>query len=155
MGGNRKLKTFDRICPICNNRFTTHGPGKKKCLACEPPIKLEPKTEKYCVVCGKQFFTRFKKKGFCSYKCHRTRRNIDIGYMSAYKKEYFCEKYFFTCQSCNSLYFIDFLHVHHITPLYKGGENTEDNMTILCIQCHRKEHKLIAAHHNIDPKDLI
>lgn len=33
------------------------------------------------------------------------------------------------------------LHVHHITPLYKGGSNSLNNLTTLCHICHRNVDK--------------
>ncbi|MEA2067473.1 MAG: HNH endonuclease [Thermotogota bacterium] len=32
------------------------------------------------------------------------------------------------------------LHIHHITPLSKGGSNRLDNLEIPCESCHKKEH---------------
>ena len=38
------------------------------------------------------------------------------------------------------------LHVHHIVPIYKGGNNDLSNLTTLCNVCHKKvdnKHKLV------------
>lgn len=32
------------------------------------------------------------------------------------------------------------LHVHHIIPVSKGGQNCEANLLTLCTHCHGKKH---------------
>lgn len=49
------------------------------------------------------------------------------------------ERYNFICAKCgekNS----SILDVHHITPKHKGGSDDLINLTLLCPNCHRKEH---------------
>lgn len=33
------------------------------------------------------------------------------------------------------------LHTHHIIPISKGGSNQLGNLTALCVECHKEEHK--------------
>lgn len=41
------------------------------------------------------------------------------------------------CSQCGSYYS---LHLHHITPLSKGGSNENTNLVLLCQECHSQEH---------------
>jgi hypothetical protein len=41
------------------------------------------------------------------------------------------------------------LQIHHILPVHKGGENNEENLITLCIQCHGGRHALMGG----APKD--
>ena len=41
------------------------------------------------------------------------------------------------CSGCGSAWD---LHVHHLTPLAKGGTNRTDNLTLLCNACHTGAH---------------
>lgn len=54
-----------------------------------------------------------------------------------YKKK---KKY--TCEECGKRYPKNskWLHVHHRIPLSKGGDCEDDNLQLLCFQCHRKKH---------------
>lgn len=42
------------------------------------------------------------------------------------------------CQQCGRK--PDRIHGHHIKPLRLGGQNTPDNLLLLCAECHRLEH---------------
>ena len=37
------------------------------------------------------------------------------------------------------------LEIHHIHPYIKGGKHTEDNLILLCGNCHKKKHSRGAA----------
>lgn len=39
------------------------------------------------------------------------------------------------------------LHFHHIEHFAKGGQNTVDNLILLCASCHAEEHKDERAYH--------
>jgi len=41
------------------------------------------------------------------------------------------------CEKCGSG---GILQLHHKVPLYRGGSNLSDNLTILCESCHQAEH---------------
>jgi len=43
-----------------------------------------------------------------------------------------------SCMKCGSQ---DNIHIHHITPLSKGGNNSIENLILLCEFCHRIIHK--------------
>lgn len=45
------------------------------------------------------------------------------------------------CQICG-FDCIDILEVHHVLDVAKGGMNFEDNLTVLCPNCHALAHKI-------------
>jgi hypothetical protein len=48
------------------------------------------------------------------------------------------EKYNNKCAKCGKE---GNLHIHHIIPIKEGGDNTFDNLTLLCAECHKIEHQ--------------
>ena len=49
----------------------------------------------------------------------------------------------YKCASCSAL---NELHVHHIKPVYDGGDfYNPDNIEVVCRSCHMELHKEIAA----------
>ena len=42
------------------------------------------------------------------------------------------------------------MEVHHIKPLYLGGEDKIENLQTLCMECHKKKHKTRV--NNLPPK---
>jgi hypothetical protein len=48
------------------------------------------------------------------------------------------EKYKNKCARCGSK---ENLHLHHIEHFSKGGQNTTDNLLLLCASCHAEEHR--------------
>ena len=94
-----------------------------------------------CIICKKSFKRKNNQQCFCSQACiRRKRRNLEI--TKALNREYFLEKFNFTCQDCGSENNGN-LELHHIMPLYKGGSDSSDNITCLCDVCHKKIHKII------------
>lgn len=53
-------------------------------------------------------------------------------------------KYKNRCAKCRST---RHLHYHHIEYFSKGGQNTVDNLILLCASCHAEEHKGEKAYH--------
>lgn len=47
------------------------------------------------------------------------------------------------CENCNNTFKKDELIVHHKKPLFAGGGSEKENLSILCINCHKEEHKNI------------
>lgn len=42
-----------------------------------------------------------------------------------------------TCQKCKRLtQYPDGFELDHVTPLHKGGDNTDENLQVLCPTCH-------------------
>jgi 5-methylcytosine-specific restriction endonuclease McrA len=45
------------------------------------------------------------------------------------------------CEGCNVLMpDPDMMHVHHVTPVSRGGSNAPDNVVLLCPNCHAVAH---------------
>ena len=125
-------------CSACYRKY-----NRKQYLSKYPKGKHGDEISKKCEVCGREFTTTKKQQIYCSLTCRRKPRTTGIGLIKKPAREYFCEKHSFTCQKCGSVGDNSDLHVHHITPLCLGGENIEDNLTVLCADCHRKEHAIL------------
>ena|SRR3990167_75936 len=41
------------------------------------------------------------------------------------------------CNSCTKL------HIHHIIPISRGGQNVISNLEVVCIDCHHKLHLML------------
>jgi 5-methylcytosine-specific restriction endonuclease McrA len=165
--GYKRRDEIKKKCNTCGKLVDrvlfSKKPGAKdglynRCKPCQHAydrrryVKKYPKgqhirrVEKRCANCGGEFTTSYKYQGFCSPKCRADARALGIGLMVQFTKEYFCEKYFFTCQKCGKMGDSDDFQVHHVTPLCLGGENTEDNLTLLCTKCHQNEHAVKVRH---------
>ena len=48
-----------------------------------------------------------------------------------------------TCSDCGEVYDKEDLIIHHKTPLFEGGDNSKENLEILCVTCHKEKHSLI------------
>lgn len=103
---------------------------KHKCLKCGKEIF---RNRKYCKEC-KYFIVRGNRKNIPKNNYLKQWRN---SFGSPLKKEYFFERDNFQCTKCGS---IEKLEIHHIKPLSYGGKHDEENITVLCHICHKKEH---------------
>jgi predicted HNH restriction endonuclease len=63
-------------------------------------------------------------------------RNYKLRHYKIQESNNTCEVCGFTCTSERSI-----LEIHHIIPLSKGGEDTMDNLLLLCPNCHQLEHR--------------
>lgn len=57
-------------------------------------------------------------------------------------KPYFWRKLPHKCSNCGAS---ENLHLHHIVPLSKGGNNILSNITPLCEECHGKVHLSVGS----------
>lgn len=55
-----------------------------------------------------------------------------------YKKDKLLEMDNYRCVECGSE---GDLELHHIIPVAKGGGNDDDNLQVLCKQCHHRKHR--------------
>lgn len=134
---------YNRICDTCWEDFTTTAPTKRMCYTCVPakPKKPPAPHEKECPRCNKIFYANHGLQRICC-DCRTISRKIEVGPIHFKQKEYFCEKFYFTCQSCGLIGGICDFDVHHIIHISRGGPHTEDNLTLLCGPCHRAAHKI-------------
>lgn len=54
------------------------------------------------------------------------------------------------CQECRSSYASYDLHIHHKTPIARGGNHKLDNLSILCESCHSHKHGGKQFTYNVD-----
>lgn len=119
-------------CKLLNRRELSKKQRDKK--------RIQKDYTKNCVYCNNEFTTRNKRKCYCSMECSKNSRLL-ISVSKPLVREYFLEKFNFTCNSCDSANNGD-LEIHHIIPLYKGGKDDIDNLEVLCSSCHLKKHGL-------------
>lgn len=103
----------------------------------EEKAKLLKPDGKHCIICGCEL-PKYKRL-YCSFKCYQEWRiTFKIIDWSSLKSEAL-ERDNYKCQICNET---QNLNVHHIIPIYDGGEEFDINNTItLCSICHKKAHK--------------
>lgn len=109
--------------------------------------------EKPCVVCGKLILSSLCKKT-CSRECLDTfnkdpdrkhskgKRKVvkHAGYSSRSFRKYFLEKKNGKCSLCD--YSVkEVLNIHHIIERKNGGSDDEENLILLCPNCHAEIHK--------------
>lgn len=95
---------------------------------------------KYCVWCGGNLTSN--RRRYCKKECSS---NFYDEYASRYdwrvKRLRIIEKFSFTCQKCFKQFKNNYkaFDLHHIKPAYEGGTSEEENLTPLCVKCHKKE----------------
>ncbi len=97
-----------------------------------------------CPVCGKEFIANYDNRIYCGINCSSQSRLAKIGMTQKEwnnLREYIMERDNFTCQDCGKFGMLKGMAVHHIKPLYQGGDNNPDNLITLCNRCHRLKHK--------------
>ncbi len=57
--------------------------------------------------------------------------------VSAILRKILLEKHNYSCSICGVKNEDVPLEIAHLIPLYQGGETSEDNLTLLCPNCHR------------------
>lgn len=70
-------------------------------------------------------------------KKKKSSRSDELRYALRRRREYFLERASFCCEKCGSM---GELHLHHKKHLVDGGDNSEENIAVLCRQCHSSEH---------------
>ena len=99
---------------------------------------------KICIVCGKKFESQ--RTTLCSSLC----RNIQRGQLSGWGlneiawsnvREYIIERDDYKCQDCGIFSMNIGLVVHHVNPIFMGGDNDPENLVTLCVPCHKERHR--------------
>jgi len=110
-----------------------------------------------CPVCGRQFHPTNWNQKYCSTKCARqaqAKQNMSHIVRRSQIKSSIPQRilyaFHFQCCVCGWNIPQDFEDVdyqpqhgcefHHIVPVSKGGENTLDNIVLLCPNCHKMAH---------------
>lgn len=95
----------------------------------------------HCIVCGTKL-PKYKRK-YCSDSC----KNVLLAELKSWPitRNEALKRDDFTCQDCG--YHSpdgDGLEVHHIIPIYKGGDEFDmNNLITVCHECHVKRHRRI------------
>lgn len=154
MGNKMKKNQYTQKCIQCGTCFTTCYPNQRACSKeCRRAYdkqyapgwerwRHKDKTPRHCPICGVEFIPRDSRHRFCSAICNRQERK-KLNIPDASVREYFLEMYNYQCAHCKiQPERLTDLHLHHIKPLFKGGDDSMDNITILCARCHRLEHNI-------------
>lgn len=102
-----------------------------------------------CVVCSKELPS--KRMSYCGFDCKIWVRLTAISSMEVSTLRRWIHKRFgFECQQCGRKFFTESKsgvlfpvfggEVHHIVPLQYGGKHEWDNLTLLCVRCHKAVH---------------
>ncbi|KKK90226.1 hypothetical protein LCGC14_2725240 [marine sediment metagenome] len=136
-----------KACVYCGKEFMTSWKNAKYCSRIcankrhRKKYNYPDKKEKKCIKCEKKFITSLSNQTYCSIKCREKNRDFYVDILNL--REYIFERDNFTCQKCgNQGDKNNDLNAHHIIPLYKGGPHKVENIITLCVDCHRKEHKI-------------
>lgn len=65
--------------------------------------------------------------------------------VSKYLRNLLKELYNFRCIKCDAYFKVKRLTAHHIVKKEHGGEDTIENLAMLCLQCHNRWHNKIEA----------
>ncbi len=134
-----KIKTYRR-CVVCDKQFEPRGKQSVCSPRCRNPID-KPVYTRICPSCNKEFSTTIESKRLCARACrHEQELILQVNWDSI--REFVLERDNYTCQECDKMKIDTSLHVHHIKPVYKGGQSVEKNLVTLCHDCHHKKHKI-------------
>ena len=140
-----KTKMF-RLCISCGELFESQNKRdfcSQECRGSQEPKKKPPDKLIYiriCPSCSKEFSTTNAGRRLCTYTCRREQEQIrQVEWFSL--REFVLERDNYTCQECGEMKIDAGLHVHHIYPVYKGGQSVEENLIALCHDCHRDKHR--------------
>lgn len=101
-------------------------------------------TEHKCKTCGQKYYHSVKST-YCSKECHKKNQiyNKDVTLSPYYELK---KKNNFECQACHKKFGSPnkYLHTHHIHPKFLGGDDSFDNIIILCSTCHLLAHKKLS-----------
>lgn len=146
-GCKRSFKHIDRTCKICGKKFSTGRTLNHHMAAIHGDVGY-----KYiCTSCHKEFMA---KRGFrfgSLVRCPDCRRNVvhfkehieSLLQMSKRTVAKVLKRVGAKCSMCG--WCEASCDVHHIIPKSKGGSDTNDNLVILCPNCHRKVHDGVAT----------
>lgn len=135
------------ICKECNNEFIAdsrelnRGNAKYCSLSCaaKNQRKNSKSFEKYCIICGNIFISKYYYAKYCSNNCKlKNYRNLQknkttsISTISRIFKDIPCE----ICGWNKTT-----RDMHHIISVKDGGKTSLENIICLCPNCHRLVHK--------------
>ena len=155
-----------KLCPYCKEKplkkFKSSGKisktcGNKSCFIKYLKQKRKIKSnEIICVVCGVKAIVRNKNYMTCGkQKCKKTYKRMhkklyesrtDIGEKkmertkkAQLKKQILKEIKLETCRHCGITLPLAFFQKDHKTPISRGGEDTKENLQLLCMPCNQRK----------------
>lgn len=151
-----RIKRITKKCEICNKDFTVricHKQVRTCSVKCGGIIRqglkgeIVPRIIKKCIGCKKimKLLPCKSKTLFCSHKCYLTLKSKNVKYpdKQRFQGSRWCKirKQIIerdkVCIWCGSLG----KEVHHIIPYSITGNDSLENLVLLCKSCHLKEHQ--------------
>lgn len=151
---------FKRNCPHCGKSFLQTASHKDRPSYCSATCYHASRHRGYatCEQCGKNFEKRqttpTTRNRFCSFECFSIWQRGENaphwkGGVSYWRspdwqkiRVQILKRDNYTCQNCGKRGGNE-LHVHHISRWLESHNNSPENLTTLCLKCHRKiEHNL-------------
>jgi len=146
------MKTITKICKWCNKEFLAESREVKRgggifcSLSCGAKFNNNHRelTSHTCQFCKLPYDTTAKRSLYCSKTCSRKarrERNVKSGAKNTNRSTLqsrvikFLSPKQFKCFICG--WQEAFCDIHHITPRSLGGQDSFDNLTVLCPNHHR------------------
>lgn len=112
------------VCSVCNKEFRSTGSRKYTCSRSCANISRT----------GIKYKTDQKKSSSTEWRIIRARLILERGEM---------------CETCKFSRYVDILVVHHKLPKSCGGGNEDENLIVVCPNCHAIEHLKMRIKRNI------
>lgn len=149
-------------CRECGREFKVPSVRKSTAKYCSKECadihrndkRIVDKVEKACLYCGKKFHDypcHSKRRKYCSYKCAQKVfsnfwHEISVGddnhfYTRTFWKKLrslILERDGHRCRECGAK--DEKMNVHHVQERRNNGTDDKENLTTLCVPCHRKKH---------------
>lgn len=142
-----KSQTVERNCTHCDKLFNApiaeinRGNARYCSLSCAAHgnnafRQANPRYNKHCIHCGKEFITDTGFHTYCSDRC-----KSKSAYERRKRSRSICSLYLFDlpCAICG--WKESTRDLHHIVPIANNGTNTDDNLITLCPNHHRMTHR--------------
>lgn len=162
-GAERKdlQKRVTKECEVCGDDFTVRDchdhvrTCSRKCgheLLKGRSFELVDRVVKECVNCDKEFrvLPSLSKQKFCTHRCYLNFKSRDVKYPDNQrfqgsswqkKREQVIKRDLGNCQLCGC----EGNEVHHKVPYSLTGDDSIDNLVLLCKSCHLHMHNIIRS----------
>ena len=125
---NHKINSFE--CTINDNTYIFVIDANQSGLGIDYKVVQQLCKQNKIEFRNQSFVTLLNQLKDIFYGDVNKRVNFDIEF-----RETLLKKYNNKCNICNKK--IDSFHIDHVKPLSAGGSNDDDNLQVLCIQCHQ------------------
>ena len=171
MRGEKRIEMRKRVtkeCEVCGDDFIVREchdhvrTCSRKCgyeLLRGQKRKLVERLVKNCINCGEEFrvLPSYSEKKFCKMRCYLDFKSKDVKYPDKQrfqgsswqkKREEVIERDSGKCQLCGN----NGKEVHHKVPYSLTGDDSVDNLILLCKSCHLHIHNIIRSSKESDYK---